>query len=140
MGVEHLDHCLRLGETAVSDGPSPEHASEVVLRFDSVAILHPLRLPRLTLLPIGVPMRPLKLWDKITDKVKRDMLFQLGVRDPRDEVLPESPSFILTMWGEYMRIGFVLGEKTPYKFVSSFFVRALVEGSQMLEQPFFERR
>ena len=53
---------------------------------------------------------------------------KLGVRDPRDEVLPTSATLRLTMWGEYAVIGLKHHEHRPYKFVSSFFVQAFGRG------------
>ena len=90
-------------------------------------------MPRSVLVPAGAPMRDMRLWDKCTDAVKRDLLMKVGVRDPRDEVLPSSASVSLTMWGEYVGIGLRLSEDLRYKFVSPFFAEALEFGSDLAE-------
>ena len=96
--------------------------------MDSAAVLSSLRVPRSVLVPIGAPMRGMRLWDKCTEAVKRDLLLKVGVRDPRDEVLPSSALVTLTAWGEYVSIGSRLGADSPYKFVSAFFVKAFEDG------------
>ena len=68
-------------------------------------MLAPLSLPRTLLVPLGAPMKVLKYWDKITEVVKRDLLKKVGVRDPREEVLPRTLSVRLTAWGEYLPLG-----------------------------------
>ena len=133
VGVEHLLHSLRLGETGVSEGPAPDDPREVIVRLESAAVLSSLRVPRSVLVPIGAPMSNMRLWDKCTEAVKRDLLLKLGVRDPRDEVLPSSASVSLTMWGEYVGIGLRLSEDLRYKFVSPFFADALEFGSDLAE-------
>ena len=134
VGVEHLAHSLRLGETAVSEGLAPDDAREVIVRLDSAAVLSSMRMPRSVLVPIGAPMRNMRLWDKCSASVKRDLLLKLGVRDPRDEVLPSSAPVSLTMWGEYVGIGLRLGEQRPYKFVSPFFVKAFEDGLDVMQK------
>ena len=133
VGVEHLAPALRLGETGVSEGPCPDDAREVIVRLDSAAVLSSMRMPRSVLVPVGAPMSTMRLWDKCSEGVKRDLLCQLGVRDPRDEVLPSEAPVILTMWGEYVGIGLRLGEQRPYKFVSPFFVKAFEDGFDMMQ-------
>ena len=64
VGVEHLAHSLRLGETAVSEGPALDDAREVIVRLDSAAVLSSMRMPRSVLVPIGAPVRNMRLWDK----------------------------------------------------------------------------
>ena len=56
VGVEHLQHSLRFGETGVSEGPAPDDPREVIVRLDSVTVLSSLRMPRSMLVPIGEPM------------------------------------------------------------------------------------
>ena len=97
VGVEHLQHSLRVGETGRSEGPSPEDPREVIVKLDTAAVLRPLRMPRSVLAPIGAPMSKMRLWDKCNEATKRDLLKKVGVRDPRDEVLPSSASVSLTM-------------------------------------------
>ena len=133
VGVEHLQHSLRLGETGVSEGPSPDDAREVIVRLDSASVLSSLRIPGSLLVPIGAAMRNMRLWDKCSEGVKRDLLLKLGVRDPRDEVLPSEGPVVLTAWGEYMEIGLRLDEKRPYKFVSPFFIEAFEFGFDLMQ-------
>ena len=104
------------------------------MRLDSAAVLRTLRVPRSVLVPIGAPMRNMKFWDKCSEAVKRDLLKKLGVRDPRDEVLPFSGPVSLTMWGEYMEIGLRLDEGRPYKFVSPFFVKAFEDVFDLMQK------
>ena len=101
--------------------------------MDSAVVLGSLRMPRSVLVPIGAPMSNMRLWDKCTEAVKRDLLMKVGVRDPRDEVLPSSASVSLTMWGEYVGIGLRLSEDIRYKFVSPFFAEALEFGAELAE-------
>ena len=110
VGVEHLSHTLRLGETGVCEGPVADDPDEVVVRLDTASTLAPLRIPRSLLVPVGAPMSNMRFWGKCSDTVKRDLLLKLGVRDPRDEVLPCTTSLSLTMWGEYLPIGLRLNE------------------------------
>ena len=134
VGVEHLAHSLRVGETGVSEGPCPDDARQVIVRLDSAAVLSSMTVPRSVLVPIGAPMSNLRLWDKCSESVKRDLLMKLGVGDPRDEVLPSSAPVSLTMWGEYVGIGLRLGEQRPYKFVSPFFVKAFEDGFDLMQK------
>ena len=79
-------------------------------------------------------MSSMRLWDKCTDAAKRRLLMNVGVRDPRDEALPSSAEVMLTLWGEYVGIGFKLTEDdTRYKFVSPFFAEALEFGADLAE-------
>ena len=78
-------------------------------------------------------MSNMRLWDKCSEGVKRDLLLKLGVRDPRDEVLPSSAPVTLTMWGEYVGIGLRLSEDRPYKFVSPVFVEAFEFGFDLMK-------
>ena len=87
VGVEHLSHSLRLGERGMSEGSCPEDPSEVLVHLHSAAVLEEIRIPRSALVPVGMPMRPLRLWDKFSDSLKRDLLRKIGVRDPRDEAV-----------------------------------------------------
>ena len=64
IGVEHLTHCVRVGETAVCEGPCSKHLDEVMIRLDSVKVLTSLRVPRSILVPIGERMSIMRLWDK----------------------------------------------------------------------------
>ena len=105
----------------------------MIVRLDSAAVLRSLRVPRSVLVPIGAPMSNMRLWDKCTEAVKRDLLLKVGMRDPRDEVLPSSASVSLTMWGEYVGIGLRLSEDIRYKFVSPFFVETLEFGAEVAE-------
>ena len=61
VGVEHLMHVLRLGETGVSEGPAPDDPLEVIVKFDRQDMLAPMRLPRTLLVPLGAPMKVLRL-------------------------------------------------------------------------------
>ena len=65
VGVEHLLHSLRLGETGVSEGPAPDDALEVIVRLDSWAVLSSLRLPRSVLVPVRAPMRNMRLLGQV---------------------------------------------------------------------------
>ena len=103
------------------------------MRFDAATVSSSMRVPRSVLVAPGAPMRVMKLWDKCTEALKRELLWKVGVRDPRDEVLPSSASVSLTIWGEYVGIGLKAGEDRPYKFVSPFFVEALEFGSELVE-------
>ena len=134
VGVESLAHSLRLGETGVSEGPAPDDPDEVIVKLDSAAVLAAMRIPRSLLVPVGASMRNLRLWDKCTESVKRDLLCKLGVRDPRDEVLPTTMSLSLTMWGEYLPIGLRLSEDRKYKFVQPAFVNAFEEGDETVSK------
>ena len=133
VGVESLMHSLRLSETGVCEGPAPDELSEMIVKLDNHQVLAPVRIPRNLLVPLGAPMRDLKKWDKFSDSVKRGLLLQLGVRDPRDEVLPGSACMNLTMWGEYMHVGMRV-EEPKFKFVQPAFVRALEEGAELTKQ------
>ena len=66
-------------------------------------------------------MRNLKFWDKWSEACKRTVLRNLGVRDPRDEVLPWTPCLNLAMWGEYLPLGLRLNDfcqvHSPYEFI-----------------------
>ena len=134
VGVEHLTHSLRLGERGVSEGTASDAVDEVVVRLDSTTVLTSMRIPRSLLVPVGAPMRNMRLWDKCTEMVKRDLLQQLGVRDPRAEVLPNTTSLSVTMWGEYVPIGLRLEEHPPYHFVQPAFVSALEAGDGLLRK------
>ena len=128
-----MSHSLRLGERGVSEGPAPDGPSEVLVHLHSAAVLEEIRIPRSALAPVGKPMSPLRLWDKCSDSVKRELLRKIGVRDPRDEALPESPWLSLTMWAEYLPVGSRLDEKPRARFVQPMFVRAFHEGAEVLE-------
>ena len=91
VGVEHLLHSLRVGDTGISEGPVPEDPSEVLLKLDSVAVLKSVRIPRSLLVPVGAPMKSMRWWDKCSESLKREILLKVGVRDPRDEVLTDTP-------------------------------------------------
>ena len=53
VGVEHLQHSLRLGETGVSEGPAPDDPREVIVELDSAAVLSSLRVPGSLMTSIG---------------------------------------------------------------------------------------
>ena len=136
VGVEHLSHSLRVGETGISEGLVPGDSSEVVVKMDYAMMLATVRIPRSLLVPVGRPMRNMRMWDKCSEAVKREILLQIGVRDPRDEVLPSTPGFTLTMWGEYVPIGLRFQEE-PFgapalKFVQPAFVKELMDGHELL--------
>ena len=116
LGIEHLSHTLRLGETGVCEGPSANDPDEVVVRFDTVKTLAPLNVQTSLLVPVGDRMRNLKFWDKWSEPCKRTVLRNLGVRDPRDEVLPWTPCLNLAMWGEYLPLALRLNEFLPGPF------------------------
>ena len=61
VGVEHLMHSLRVGETGVSEGSAPDAADEVIVRFNSLVILSSMRIPRSLLVAVGKPMRNMRL-------------------------------------------------------------------------------
>ena len=130
VGVEHLMHALRVGETGISQGAAPD-PSEVIVKLDTAAVLAPLRIPRSHLVPLGRPMRTMRLWDKCGESVKREILSKVGVRDPRDEVLASTPAFMLTMWAEYVPIGLRFNE-VPMMFAQPSFVRALADGADLM--------
>ena len=134
VGLENLTHSLRLGETGVSQGPAPDDPAEVIVKLDSAAVLAAMRIPRSLLVPVGAPMSNMRLWDKCSEGVKRDLLFKLGVMDPRDEVLPTTMSLSLTMWGEYLPIGLRLSEDRNFKFVQPAFVNAFEEGDETVSK------
>ena len=73
-------------------------------------------------------MRVLRFWDKIGEVVKRDLLKKVGVGDPREKVLPTTPSVSLTAWGEYLPLGLRYSEEGQCKFVPPAFVQAFEEG------------
>ena len=138
VGVEHLSHSLRVGETGISEGPVPEDPSEVLLKLDAASVLASVRIPRSLLVPVGAPMKSMRWWDKCSESSKRDILLKVGVRDPRDEVLADTPGPVLTMWGEYLPIGLRFNEAfaggPPLRFVQPAFVKAFSDGSEMLSQ------
>ena len=76
-------------------------------------------------------MRTMRLWDKCSESVKREILSKVGVRDPRDEVLASTPAFMLTMWGEYVPIGLRFNE-VPMMFAQLAFARALADGADLM--------
>ena len=79
-------------------------------------------------------MSNMRMWDKCSENIKRDLLFRVGVRDPRDEVLPTTISVSLTLWGEYVPIALRLNEEDcKIKFVPPAFVKAFQEGHQMMK-------
>ena len=45
VGVEHLAHTLRLGETGVSQGPAPDDPLDVIVKLDTAGVLASLRIP-----------------------------------------------------------------------------------------------
>ena len=57
VGVEALGHALRLGETGVSEGRTPEDVTEVFVRLDGPKSLGSLRIPVELLVPVGKPKR-----------------------------------------------------------------------------------
>ena len=134
VGVENLAHCLRLGETGVSQGPAPDEPSEVIVMLDAASVLAPVRIPRSLLVSVGANMRNMRLWDRTSEGIKRDLLLQLGVRDPRDEELPKTASFTLTVWGEWVPIGLRIEEHVKYHFVQPAFVQAFEDGSEMMKK------
>ena len=134
VGVEHLAHCLRVGEAGVSEGSAPDAADEVIVRFKSTFILAPLRIPRSLLVAEGKPMKNMRLWDKVSDSVKRDLLKQLGVREPRVEVLNRTTEMNVTMWSEYLPIGLKLEGQNQYHFVQPSFVSALLAGDEVMKK------
>ena len=134
VGIESPEHFLRVGESGVSEGPAPDDAHEVIVKLDSVAVLSSMRIPRSLLVSVGVAMRKMRMWDKCTESVKRDLLYKVGVRDPRDEVLPRTTSVTLTSWGEYVPIGLSLGEECKFKFVPPAFAKAFEDGVEMMRK------
>ena len=130
VGLEDLTQYLRLGQTGVSRGPAPNDPDEVIVMLDSIAVLAPMRIPRSLLVPVGARMSNMRFWDKCSESVKRDLLFKLGVMDPRDEVLPTTMTLSLTVWGEYLPIGLRLSEDRNFKFVQPAFVNAFEEGDE----------
>ena len=137
-GVEHLMHSLRVGETGISEGPVPDDPSDVLLKLDAASVLASVRIPRSLLVPVGAPMKSMRWWDKCSESLKREILLKVGVRDPRDEVLANTPGLTLTMWGEYVPIGLrfneAFGGGPPLRFVQPAFVKALADGSEMMSQ------
>jgi hypothetical protein len=135
VGVEHLTHSLRLGETGVCEGPVPDDPLEVFVRLNTVGVLAPLRIPRSVLVPVGENMRAMRLWDKCSDSVKRQLLLKVGVRDPRDEVLPTTTCLSLSLWGEYVPIGLRTYEDAcKIKFVQPAFVQAFEDGHEVMKR------
>ena len=90
---------LRLGDAGVSRGPVHYAADEALVQFDRTDALAMLRIPRAALVPEGKAMSKFRFWDKCSDVVRKGLLRKLGVRDPRDEVLPDTAEFNLAMWG-----------------------------------------
>ena len=121
-------HILRLGETGVSEGVAPDDPLEIIVKFDRFDILAQLRVPRSLLVPVGAPMRVLRFWDKLSEVVKRGLFFKVGVRDPREDVLPTTLSVRLTAWGEYLPIGLRYSEECKCKFVPPAFAQAFEVG------------
>ena len=135
VGVEHLLHSLRLGETGVCEGPVPDDHLEVIVKLNTSGIMAPLRIPRSVLVPVGEKMRAMRLWDKCSDSVKRQLLLKVGVRDPRDEVLPTTTSLSLSMWGEYVPLGLRTYEDAcKIKFVQPAFVQAFEDGLEVMKR------
>ena len=66
--------------------------------------------------------------------MKRGLLCKVGVRDPRDEVLPNPTSVRVTLWGEYVPIGLRLGEESKHKFVPPAFVKAFEDGAELMRK------
>ena len=102
--------------------------------MDGAAFLSSMRVPRSLLVPLGAPMSNMRFWDKCSDNVKRDLLCKVGVRDPRDEVLPTTTSARLTLWGELVPIGLRLKEECKFKFVPLAFVQAFEDGHEMMKR------
>ena len=73
-------------------------------------------------------MRGLRFWDKFSEVVKRDLLFKVGVRDPREEVLPTTLSVRLIARGEYLPICLRYSEECKCKFVPPAFAQAFEVG------------
>ena len=64
VGVEHLLHTLRVGETGVCEGLAPDGPEEVLVRLDSAAVLTSVRTLRFVLVPAGAKMRAFRFWDR----------------------------------------------------------------------------
>ena len=77
-------------------------------------------------------MKPMRKWDKISEKTKKEVLCAIGVKDPREVKVEETCQDLMTMWGEYMKIGFDGGEG-KFAFVSPYFIEALVFGRDLDE-------
>jgi len=134
VGVEHVSHALRLGETGVSEGSAPDDPLEVIVRFDRTDILTPLRIPRGLLVPMGAPMQNMRMWDKSSEQVKRGLLLKIGVMDPRDEALPSSTPVMLTLWAEFLPIGLRRDEGCKCKFIPPAFVKACEEAHEVIQR------
>ena len=133
VGIENLMHALRHGDTGVAEGTAHDDPSQVIVRFDSSAVLAEMRIPRSILVPEKGKMSIMKMWGKMSEASKRDLLRSIGVRDPRDEVLPDTATWKLTMWGEYVPMGLRLSHEAKLRFVHPGFVKAFHDGAEVLE-------
>ena len=129
-----MNHVLRLGDAGVARGPAHYAPDEALVQFDRTYSLATLRIPRAALVPEGKAMSKFRFGDKCSDTVRKDSLRKLGVRDPRDEVLPSTTEFALAMWGEYAQIGLRLNESHKLKFIQPYFVQAFEAGHDLTKR------
>ena len=105
VGVEDLQHILRLGDRGTCEGTAPDEASMSLVRFDAANALSLVRIPKTLLVP-EPPMKKwstMRMWDKATDELKRGLLLSTGVSDPLVEALRGTTSERLTLWSEFLR-------------------------------------
>ena len=86
VGVEDIMHAARLGDRGVSEGPSPEGGSEVLVKFTHTQAFASVRVPRSLLVPEGSKPRSMKMWDKVSDEVLRGDVGQCGNPGSTSEV------------------------------------------------------
>ena len=137
VGVEHLCHYLRMGDRGVSQGPAVDNAGEIVVEFDALTVMTSLRVPRQILVPEGKNMRQMRWWDKMSDALKKGILLQIGVSDPRLEALPRTSTVSLTAWGEFLSLGLGIpadAEDNAVKFVHPDFVRHLFQDGESIKR------
>ena len=77
-------------------GRVPGDGSQVVVKLSKA--LRPVRTPLSLLAPEGMRPRAMKMWDKVSDEVLRDLLGAVGVQDPRVR-FEDGPAMRLAMWG-----------------------------------------
>ena len=125
VGLEHLSHSLRLGDAGVCEGIAADDPNEVLVKFDCANSLAAVRVPKAILVNEGEKMRPLKMWGKLSDDVKRVLLKSVGVSDPRIEALPTTPTMRLTAWAEYLRFGLGIPEHSGVRIAQAEFAKRL---------------
>ena len=124
---------MRLGDRGVSEGVALDAPNEILVKFGGPT-MKSVRIPRALLVAEGKRMTPLRKWENWTQDMKKGVLESLGVSDPRLEVLPNTTSLKLSMWGQYLRHGLQFQSENKVQFVPPCFVRAFHEVHTRLEK------